>query len=183
MQRSRSKFFVTSSTLSLQDARVFCNTVYSLLAYPPASLVKSTFIGSASRSSVFIVFPNFLKSSLFPCVSRAALFAYLTIVSFEPAQIPKKKELTFQASRILAHRPWFDDVYGTGAYQARSPLQLWLRLPEALRPRKHQLLVWNDSVGADFEAYPICLAGLGSDDCNDIEGAGHGDVIFNTQLF
>jgi hypothetical protein len=162
MQRSRSKFFVTSSTLSLQDARVFCNTVYSLLAYPPASLVKSTFIGSASRSSVFIVFPNFLKSSLFPCVSRAALF---------------------QASRILAHRPWFDDVYDTGAYQARSPLQLWLRLSEALRPRKHQLLVWNDSVGADFEAYPICLAGLGSDDCNDIEGAGHGDVIFNTQLF
>lgn len=102
MQRSRSKFFVTSSTLSLQDARVFCNTVYSLLAYPPASLVKSTFIGSASRSSVFIVFPNFLKSSLFPCVSRAALFAYLTIVSFEPAQIPKKKK----SLRFKHHEYW-----------------------------------------------------------------------------
>lgn len=140
MQRSRSKFFVTFSILSLRDARVFCNTGYSLLAYPPASLVKSTFIGSASKSSVFIVFPNFLKSSLFPCVSRAALFAYLIKVSFEPTQIPKK-ELTSQASRILAHRPWFDDVYGIGAYQAHSPLQLWLRLLEALRPKKHQLLV------------------------------------------
>lgn len=40
-----------------------------------------------------------------------------------------------------------------------------------------------DSVGAGFKAYPICLAGLGSDDGNDIEGAGHGDVMFNAQLF
>jgi hypothetical protein len=53
----------------------------------------------------------------------------------------KTKELTFQASQTLAHRPWFDDVYGIGAYQARSPLQLWLRLSEALRPRKHELVI------------------------------------------
>jgi hypothetical protein len=27
--------------------------------------------------------------------------------------------------------------------------------------------------------YPVCFAGLGRNDCDDIEGAGHGDVMLD----
>jgi hypothetical protein len=37
-------------------------------------------------------------------------------------------------------------------------------------------------VSGGIKAYPVCLAGLRRDDGDDIEGAGHGDVMFDAQL-